>query len=118
LRRGRRGYVPLLGLPGLREHRDRRRKPDGSDQGLHPGDDRIDLSLIDDANPTIEGDQALTFLTNPEQHIGDWTGTVWITTDERGPSTMINISSHGDAGAEMQIYLPTAIALTANDFIL
>jgi serralysin len=81
------------------------------------GEDKIDLSRID-AFAMIEGDQAFLFVTDHRAPRASWEGTVRITTDERGFSTMINISSDGDAEAEMQIYLPTAIALTADDFIL
>jgi Ca2+-binding RTX toxin-like protein len=81
------------------------------------GQDRIDLSLLD-AFPTLPGDQPFRFITDPEIPRNSWIGTVWISHDERGLSTMINISSDVDAEPEMQIYLPTAIDLTADYFFL
>src|SRR5262249_59939952 len=80
------------------------------------GQDRIDLSEID-ANPTLAGDQAFTFIADPANYHGDWTGTVWQTTAANGIAT-INVSIDGDAAPEMQIYMSHAYTFTANDFIL
>jgi Ca2+-binding RTX toxin-like protein len=80
------------------------------------GEDKIDLSAID-ANPTLAGDQAFTFLANPAGHTGDWTGFVWSVPDGKG-HTMIFASTDADADPEMQIYLPQAVQLHASDFIL
>jgi Ca2+-binding RTX toxin-like protein len=80
------------------------------------GQDKIDLSGID-ANPTLPGDQAFTFLDNPAGHTGDWTGLVWSVNDGNG-HTIILVSTDADADPEMQIYLPQAIQLHASDFIL
>jgi serralysin len=80
------------------------------------GEDKIDLSAID-ANGTVAGDQAFTFLDNPAGHTGDWTGFVWSVTDARGTTTIF-VSNDADADAEMQIFTPHAIAFHASDFIL
>jgi Ca2+-binding RTX toxin-like protein len=81
------------------------------------GQDKIDLSGID-ANPTLDGDQAFTFITDPAHYTGDWTGVVWQTTDPRSGVATINVSIDGDADAEMQIYMSHPYQFTANDFIL
>jgi Ca2+-binding RTX toxin-like protein len=81
------------------------------------GQDKIDLSGID-ANPTLDGDQAFTFITDPAHYTGDWTGVVWQTTDPRSGATTINASIDGDADPEMQIYMSHPYQFTANDFIL
>jgi Ca2+-binding RTX toxin-like protein len=80
------------------------------------GEDKIDLSAID-ANGTLAGDQAFTFISDPASHTGDWTGLVWSVTDSRGTTTVF-ISTDGDADAEMQIYTPHAVQFNAGDFIL
>src|SRR4029453_6114653 len=80
------------------------------------GQDKIDLSGID-ANPTLDGDQAFTFIADPTHYTGDWTGVVWQTTAANGIVT-INVSIDGDADAEMQIYMSHPYQFTANDFIL
>jgi Ca2+-binding RTX toxin-like protein len=80
------------------------------------GQDKIDLSGID-ANPTLPGDQAFTFLDNPAGHTGDWTGLVWSVNDGNG-HTIIFVSTDADADPEMQIYLPQAVTLHASDFVL
>ena len=74
------------------------------------------MSAID-ANSTLAGNQAFTFLDNPAGHTGDWSGFVWSVTDGNG-HTMIFASTDADADPEMQIYLPQAIQLHASDFIL
>jgi serralysin len=79
-------------------------------------EDKIDLSAID-ANGTLAGDQAFTFLDNPAGHTGDWTGLVWSEADGNG-HTLVMVSTDGDADAEMQIYLPQPIQLHPGDFIL
>ena len=80
------------------------------------GEDRIDLSPID-ANGTLMGDQAFTFLTDPAHYTGDWTGVVWQTTAANGIAT-INVSVNGDSTPEMQIYMSHAYHFTAADFVL
>jgi Ca2+-binding RTX toxin-like protein len=95
------------------------------------GEDKIDLSAID-ANGTLAGDQAFTFLENPPTSnvdvdhpagtddpppITDWTGLAWSVADGNG-HTVIFVSTDADADAEMQIYLPQTIQLHASDFIL
>jgi Ca2+-binding RTX toxin-like protein len=80
------------------------------------GQDKIDLSAID-ANGTVAGNQAFTFLDNPASHTGDWTGFVWSVTDARGTATIF-VSNDADADAEMQMYTPQAITFHASDFIL
>jgi Ca2+-binding RTX toxin-like protein len=81
------------------------------------GQDKIDLSAID-ANPTLAGDQAFTFVADPAHYIGDWTGTVWQTTDPRSGFVTLNISVDGSPAAEMQIYMSHPYQFTAADFIL
>jgi len=80
------------------------------------GEDKIDLSAID-ANGTLAGDQAFTFISDPASHTGDWTGLVWSVTDSRGTTTIF-VSTDADADAEMQIYPPHAVQFNAGDFIL
>jgi Ca2+-binding RTX toxin-like protein len=80
------------------------------------GQDKIDLSAID-ANPTLDGDQAFTFITDPAHYTGDWTGVVWQTTAANGIVTL-NVSIDGDAAPEMTIYMSHPYQLTASDFIL
>jgi len=95
------------------------------------GEDKIDLSAID-ANGTLAGDQAFTFLDAPPPSnvdvdhpagtddpvpITDWTGLVWSETDSNGHTTIF-VSTDADADPEMQIYMPQAVQLHANDFIL
>jgi serralysin len=95
------------------------------------GQDKIDLSAID-ANGTLAGDQAFTFLdappppdivvdhpagTDDPPPITDWTGLVWSEVDSSGHTTIF-VSTDADADPEMQIYLPQAIQLHASDFIL
>ena len=95
------------------------------------GQDKIDLSAID-ANGTLAGDQAFTFLETPPPSnidvdhpagtddpvpITDWTGLVWSSVDGSGHTTIF-VSTDADADPEMQIYMPQAIQLHANDFIL
>jgi len=95
------------------------------------GVDKIDLSAID-ANGTLAGDQAFTFLDTPPPSdievdhpagtddpvpITDWTGLVWSVTDGAGHTTIF-VSTDADADAEMQIYMPQTITLHASDFIL
>jgi hypothetical protein len=80
------------------------------------GEDKIDLSAID-ANGTLAGDQAFTFISDPASHPGDWTGLVWSVTDSRGTTTIF-VSTDADADAEMQIYPPHAVQFNAGDFIL
>lgn len=95
------------------------------------GQDKIDLSAID-ANGTLAGDQAFTFLETPPPSdvvvdhpagsddpapITDWTGLVWSEVDSNGHTTIF-VSTDADADPEMQIYLPQAIQLHASDFIL
>jgi len=80
------------------------------------GEDKIDLSAID-ANGALPGDQAFTFLDDPNGHTGDWTGLVWSVTDGRGTTTIF-VSTDADADPEMQIFTPHAIAFHASDFIL
>ena len=74
-----------------------------------------DLSLID-ADQALEGNQAFTFLADPANHTGDWTGLVWGATDARGITTMF-ASIDADAGAEMSIYMSHGYTFTAGDFI-
>jgi Ca2+-binding RTX toxin-like protein len=81
------------------------------------GQDKIDLSAID-ANPTLAGDQAFTFIADPAHYTGDWTGVVWETTDARTGIATINVSTDGDSAPEMQIYMSHPYQLTASDFIL
>jgi Ca2+-binding RTX toxin-like protein len=81
------------------------------------GQDKIDLSAID-ANPALAGDQAFTFVADPAHYIGDWTGTVWQTTDPRSGFVTLNISVDGSPAAEMQIYMSHPYQFTAADFIL
>jgi Ca2+-binding RTX toxin-like protein len=82
------------------------------------GQDKIDLSAID-ANPTLDGDQAFTFIADPAHYTGDWTGVVWQTIlDPRNGIATLNVSIDGDAAAEMQIYMSHPYQFTANDFIL
>jgi Ca2+-binding RTX toxin-like protein len=80
------------------------------------GQDKIDLSAID-ANPTLAGDQAFTFIADPAHYTGDWTGVVWQTTAANGIAT-INVSIDGDAAPEMQIYMSHPYQFAASDFIL
>jgi Ca2+-binding RTX toxin-like protein len=95
------------------------------------GEDKIDLSAID-ANGTLAGDQAFTFLDTPPPSdievdhpagtddpvpITDWTGLVWSVTDGAGHTTIF-VSTDADADAEMQIYMPQTIQLHSSDFIL
>jgi Ca2+-binding RTX toxin-like protein len=95
------------------------------------GQDKIDLSAID-ANGTLAGDQAFTFLETPPPSnvdvdhpagtddpapITDWTGLVWSETDSNGHTTIF-VSTDADADPEMQIYMPQAVQLHASDFIL
>jgi Ca2+-binding RTX toxin-like protein len=95
------------------------------------GEDKIDLSAID-ANGTLAGDQAFTFLDTPPPSdidvdhpagsddpvpITDWTGLVWSVSDGAGHTTVF-VSTDADADAEMQIYMPQTITLHASDFIL
>src|SRR4030095_2752339 len=80
------------------------------------GQDKIDLSGID-ANPTLDGDQAFTFIADPTHYTGDWTGVVWQTTGANGIAT-INVSIDGDATPEMTIYMSHPYQFTAGDFIL
>src|SRR5439155_24176517 len=80
------------------------------------GQDKIDLSAID-ANPTLDGDQAFTFITDPAHYTGDWTGVVWQTTAANGIVT-INVSIDGDSAPEMTIYMSHPYQFTASDFIL
>jgi hypothetical protein len=95
------------------------------------GEDKIDLSAID-ANGTLAGDQAFTFLDTPPpsnvdvdhpagsddpQPITDWTGLVWSEVDSSG-HTLIFVSTDADADAEMQIYMPQTMTLHASDFVL
>jgi Ca2+-binding RTX toxin-like protein len=81
------------------------------------GQDKIDLSAID-ANPTLAGNQAFTFIADLANYTGNWTGVVWQTTDSQTGITTINVSIDGDADPEMQIYMSQPYQLTANDFIL
>ena len=81
------------------------------------GQDRIDLSLID-ANVSLAGDQAFTFLADPAHYTGDWSGLVWQTTDSRTGIATLNVSIDADPGADMQIYMSHPYTFTANDFIL
>jgi len=81
------------------------------------GQDKIDLSRID-ANGAVDGDQAFTFLADPARHSGDWTGLVWQTVNPQNGIATINVSTDGDAAAEMQIYMSHAYTFTAGDFIL
>ena len=81
------------------------------------GQDKIDLSLID-ANPSLAGDQAFTFLADPAHYSGDWTGKVWETTNAQTGIATINVSINADASAEMQIYMGHPYTFTASDFIL
>jgi Ca2+-binding RTX toxin-like protein len=81
------------------------------------GQDKIDLSAID-ANPTLAGDQAFTFISDPAHYTGDWTGVVWETTDAKTGIVTLNVSINGDAAPEMQIYMSHPYQLTASDFIL
>jgi Ca2+-binding RTX toxin-like protein len=81
------------------------------------GQDKIDLSLID-ANPLMAGDQSFTYLADPAHYTGDWTGTIWETTDSRTGIATIHVSINEDASSEMQIYMSHAYTFTANDFIL
>ena len=81
------------------------------------GEDKIDLSLID-ANGSLAGDQAFTFLADPAHFSGDWTGKVWATTNAQTGIATLNVSINGDATPEMQIYMSHAYTFTANDFIL
>jgi Ca2+-binding RTX toxin-like protein len=78
--------------------------------------DKIDLSAID-ANPTLVGNQAFTFIADPANYTGSWTGVVWQTTAADGTVT-INVSIDGDTAPEMQIYMSHPYQLTASDFIL
>jgi Ca2+-binding RTX toxin-like protein len=95
------------------------------------GQDKIDLSAID-ANGTLAGDQAFTFLDTPPPSdidvdhpagtddpvpITDWTGLVWSVSDGNGHTTIF-VSTDADADAEMQIYMPQTIQLHSSDFIL
>jgi Ca2+-binding RTX toxin-like protein len=80
------------------------------------GEDKIDLSAID-ANGGLPGDQAFTFISDPANHTGDWTGLVWSVTDARGTTTIF-VSTDADGDAEMQIYTPQAVQFNAGDFIL
>jgi serralysin len=80
------------------------------------GQDKIDLSLID-ANPTLDGDEAFTFIADPAHYTGSWTGVVWQTTAANGIVTL-NVSIDGDADPEMQIYMSHPYQFTASDFIL
>ena len=80
------------------------------------GQDKIDLSAID-ANPNMAGDQAFTFLADPANHTGDWSGLVWSVTDSSG-HTMIFVSTDADADPEMEIYTPNPTHFNAGDFIL
>jgi Ca2+-binding RTX toxin-like protein len=80
------------------------------------GQDKIDLSAID-ANPTLAGNQAFTFIADPAHYTGDWTGVVWQTTAANGIVT-INVSIDGDADPEMQIYMSHPYQFTASDFVL
>jgi Ca2+-binding RTX toxin-like protein len=98
------------------------------------GQDKIDLSAID-ANGTLAGDQAFTFLEppppppdievdhpagggdDPVPTITDWTGLVWSEIDGSGHTTIF-VSTDADSDAEMQIHMPQAIQLHASDFIL
>jgi serralysin len=81
------------------------------------GQDKIDLSAID-ANPTLAGDQAFTFITDPAHYTGDWTGVVWETVNPQNGIATINVSINGDAAPEMQIYMSHPYQFTASDFIL
>jgi len=95
------------------------------------GEDKIDLSAID-ANGTLAGDQAFTFLDAPPPSnvdvdhpagsddpvpITDWTGLVWSEIDSSGHTTIF-VSTDADADPEMQIYTPQATHFHASDFIL
>jgi Ca2+-binding RTX toxin-like protein len=80
------------------------------------GQDKIDLSAID-ANGTLAGNQAFTFIADPANYTGDWTGVVWQTTGANGIVT-VNVSIDGDADPEMHIYMSHPYQLTASDFIL
>jgi len=95
------------------------------------GEDKIDLSAID-ANGTLAGDQAFTFLDTPPPSnvdvdhpagtddpapITDWTGLVWSVSDGNGHTTIF-VSTDADGDAEMQIYMPQTITLHASDFVL
>jgi Ca2+-binding RTX toxin-like protein len=80
------------------------------------GQDKIDLSAID-ANPTLVGNQAFTFIADPAHYTGSWTGVVWQTTAADGTVT-INVSIDGDNAPEMQIYMSHPYQFTASDFIL
>jgi serralysin len=81
------------------------------------GQDKIDLSDID-GNDVLDGDQAFTFLADPGNHTGDWSGFVWATANAQSGFAMINVSTDGDAEAEMQIYMSHAYTFTPGDFIL
>jgi hypothetical protein len=59
----------------------------------------------------------LTFLADPANHTGDWTGLVWSTVDGQG-HTSVFVSTDADGDAEMQIYLPHPVTFTPGDFIL
>jgi Ca2+-binding RTX toxin-like protein len=81
------------------------------------GQDLVDFSSID-ANTTLEGDQAFTFLADPANHTGDWTGLIWQTNESRNGIATLNVSIDGDAAPEMQIYMSHAYTFSADDFIL
>ena len=80
------------------------------------GEDKIDIFNID-ANVALGGNQAFSFLADPANHTGDWTGLVWGVTDARGITTVF-ASNDGDADAEMQIYMSREYTFNAGDFIL
>jgi Ca2+-binding RTX toxin-like protein len=81
------------------------------------GQDKIDLSAID-ANPTLAGNQAFTFIADPAHYTGSWAGVVWQTINSQNGIVTLNVSIDGDADPEMQIYMSHPYQFTASDFIL
>jgi len=80
-------------------------------------DDKIALSAID-ADPTVTGDQAFTFLGANAPTTGSGLGKVWLSGSNN--ETIVNISVNADANAEMQISLVGFLtsSMAASHFIL
>ncbi|MEQ1716646.1 MAG: M10 family metallopeptidase C-terminal domain-containing protein, partial [Hyphomicrobium sp.] len=81
------------------------------------GTDKIDLSSID-ADPTIQGDQALGF----SNIVGNVDRYGWMTYDHKNfgteDTTVIEGNVTGDWGVDFRIVFQGVVNLTAADFIL
>lgn len=81
------------------------------DRGALATDDRIDLSLID-ANASLAGNQAFSFVTSFTSASGEVRVTV------SGGNTLVNVDTDSDSAAEMTILVAGVTGINAGDFLL